>query len=67
VIDDVVSNSYRALRFVDDPEYGELLYAEVHISTIISLNLPTYLPTYRSTYLPIARPSRAIRRVVLVG
>ena len=28
LIDDVVSNSYRALRFVADPEYGDLLYAE---------------------------------------
>ena len=28
LIDDVVSNTYRALRFVHDPTYGELLYAE---------------------------------------
>ena len=28
MIDDVVSNSYRALRFVGDPTYGDLLYAE---------------------------------------
>ena len=28
MIDDVVSNSYRALRFVADAEYGDLLYAE---------------------------------------
>lgn len=28
MIDDVVSNTYRALRFVGDPVYGDLLYAE---------------------------------------
>ena len=28
LIDDVVSNSYRALRFVGDPTYGDLLYSE---------------------------------------
>ena len=28
LIDDVVSNTYRALRFVDDPTYKDLLYAE---------------------------------------
>ena len=28
LIDDVVSNTYRALRFVGDPVFGELLYAE---------------------------------------
>ena len=28
MIDDLVSNSYRALRFVADPTYGDLLYAE---------------------------------------
>ena len=28
LIDDVVSNTYRALRFVADPTYGELLYSE---------------------------------------
>lgn len=28
LIDDLVSNTYRALRFVGDPEYGDLLYAE---------------------------------------
>jgi hypothetical protein len=28
LIDDLVSNTYRALRFVGDPTYGELLYAE---------------------------------------
>ena len=28
LIDDVVSNTYRALRFVKDRKYGELLYSE---------------------------------------
>ena len=28
LIDDVVSNTYRALRFVNDPSYKDLLYAE---------------------------------------
>ena len=28
LIDDLVSNTYRALRFVGDPDYGDLLYAE---------------------------------------
>ena len=28
LIDDVVSNTYRALRFVKDAEYGDLLYAQ---------------------------------------
>ena len=28
LIDDVVSNTYRALRFVGDPTYKDLLYAE---------------------------------------
>lgn len=28
LIDDVVSNTYRALRFVGDAEYGDMLYAQ---------------------------------------
>ena len=28
LIDDVVSNTYRAMRYVNDAEYGDLLYAQ---------------------------------------
>ena len=40
MIDDLVSNSYRALRFVGDARYGDLLFAEFTAVTDWHYDLP---------------------------
>jgi arylsulfatase A-like enzyme len=52
MIDDLVSNSYRALRFVADPEFGDLLYAEFTAVTDWHFDSPVAFELFNMTTDP---------------
>ena len=52
LIDDLVSNTYRALRFVGDKEYGDLLYAEFTAVTDWHFEEPEHYELFNMTTDP---------------
>jgi len=52
LIDDVVSNTYRALRFVADPAYGDLLYAEFTGNSDWHFQAPVHYELFNMTSDP---------------
>ena len=52
LIDDVVSNTYRALRFVADPTYGDLLYAEFTSLKDYNFTTPNHYELFNMTRDP---------------
>merc|ERR1712050_349581 len=52
LIDDVVSNTYRALRFVADSTYGDLLYAEFTAVADWHFEAPVHFELFNMTTDP---------------
>lgn len=52
LVDDVVSNTYRAMRFVGDPTYGDLLYAEFTAVTDWHYENPVHYELFNMTEDP---------------
>ena len=52
LIDDVVSNTYRALRFVGDADYGDLLYAEFTAQSDWHWETPVHYELFNMTTDP---------------
>lgn len=52
LIDDVVSNTYRAIRFVADPTYGDLLYAEFTAVSDWHFEAPVHYELFNMTEDP---------------
>lgn len=53
LVDDVKSNTYRGLRFVNDPTYGELLYAEFTAVTDWEFEAPCHYELFNMTTDPV--------------
>tara|TARA_B110001452_G_scaffold8696_1_gene7583 strand:+ start:172 stop:1983 length:1812 start_codon:yes stop_codon:yes gene_type:complete len=52
LVDDLVSNTYRALRFVADPVFGDLLYAEFTAVTDWDFAAPVHFELFNMTTDP---------------